>query len=47
MAVVVAIIIRVGLNGQFALERARAAMVACVLCMLNFHTPQPTKKNAN
>ena len=33
MAVVVAIVIRVGLNGQFALERARAAaaMIACVL----------------
>ena len=33
-------IIRAGLNGQFTLERARAAMIACVLRMLHFHTPQ-------
>jgi hypothetical protein len=34
-------IIRAGLNGQFALERARrAAMIACVLRMLHFRTPQ-------
>ena len=33
-------IIRAGLNGQFTFERARAAMIACVLRMLNFHTPQ-------
>ena len=32
-------IIRTGLNGQFTLERARAAMIAGVLRMLHFHTP--------
>ena len=32
--------VRAGLGGQFALERARAAMIACVLRMLHFHTPQ-------
>ena len=37
-------IFRAGLNGQSTLERARAAMIACVLRMLHFHTPQPTKK---
>ena len=35
-------IIRAGRNGQFTLECARAAMVACVLRMLHFHTPQST-----
>ena len=33
-------IIRAGLNGQFTLERARAAMIAGVLRMLHFHTLQ-------
>ena len=33
-------IVRAGLGGQFALERARAAVIACVLRMLHFHTPQ-------
>ena len=33
-------IVRAGLGGQFALERARAAMIACVLRTLHFHTPQ-------
>ena len=33
-------VIRAGLGGQFTLERARAAMIACVLRALHFHTPQ-------
>ena len=33
-------VIRAGLSGHFALERARAAMIACVLRMLHFHAPQ-------
>ena len=33
-------IIRAGLGGQFTLERARAAMIACVLRALHFHIPQ-------
>ena len=35
-------IVRAGLGGQFALERARAAMtmIACVIRALHFHTPQ-------
>ena len=33
-------IICAGLNGQFTLERARAAIIACVLRMLHFHIPQ-------
>ena len=33
-------VVRAGLGGQFTLERARAAMIACVLRALHFHTPQ-------
>ena len=33
-------IVRAGLHGQFTLERARAAMIAYVLRILHFHTPQ-------
>ena len=33
-------IIRAGLSGQFALERAQAAMLVCALRALHFHTPQ-------
>ena len=33
-------VVRAGLGGQFALERARAVVIACVLRMLHFHTPQ-------
>ena len=39
-ATAAAAIIRAGLGGQFALERARAAMLAHVLRVLHFHTPQ-------
>ena len=38
-AIAAVAIIRADLNGQFALERARAVMIACVLRMLHFHTP--------
>ena len=33
-------IVRAGLHGQFTLERSRAAMIAYVLRILHFHTPQ-------
>ena len=33
-------VVRAGLGGQFTFERARAAMIACVLRALHFHTPQ-------
>ena len=39
-ATAAAAIIRAGLGGQFTLERARAAMLAHVLRVLHFHTPQ-------
>ena len=35
-----AAVVRAGLGGQFTLERARAAMLAHVLSVLHFHTPQ-------
>ena len=39
-ATAAAAIIRAGLGGQFELERARAAVLAHVLRVLHFHTPQ-------
>ena len=39
-ATAAAAIVRAGLGGQFTLERARAAMLAQVLRVLHFHTPQ-------
>ena len=39
-AAATAAIIRAGLSGQLTLERARAAMLAYVLRVLHFHTPQ-------
>ena len=39
-ATAAAAIARAGLGGQFTLERARAAMLAQVLRVLHFHTPQ-------
>ena len=39
-ATAAAAVVRAGLGGQFTLERARAAMLAHVLRVLHFHTPQ-------
>ena len=39
-ATAAAAIVRAGLGGQSTLERARAAMLAHVLRVLHFHTPQ-------
>ena len=39
-ATAAAAVVRAGLGGQFTLERARAAMLAHVLRVLHFQTPQ-------